>query len=41
MAWKQKPPEDAEPLSVWMWLSGGLLCAAMLVALFSGLTRFF
>ena len=37
MAWKQKPPEDAEPIGAWEWVSGGLLCAACIVALYSWL----
>ena len=38
--WKQqKRPEDDEPLSVWMWVSAGLFCAAAIVALYSWLTE--
>jgi hypothetical protein len=37
-SWKQqKLPEDDEPLSAWMWVSGGLLCAALMVALYTWL----
>ena len=35
MGWKKKRPENDEPLGAWEWVSGGLLCVALLVALYS------
>jgi hypothetical protein len=35
MGWKQKRPENDEAIGAWEWASGGLLCAALLVVLYS------
>ena len=37
MTFKQRPPEDAEPIGIWEWVSGGLFAAAIGVAIYTWL----